>query len=191
MGARELAGSLPDLRKAAAIFEALAAAEPGIQHYDNALATTYARIGDVLAAMGQHAKALDEYERAMRFLDRLLATDPDHPGMVREAFELERRRTLTLMSMGDRAGALRAFERLGRRAESCPPATRPYTRALTNLTLAAIYAQSGDCEQARPLAQRSADFFDKLAAQRKAQSPDDLRQAQSLLSSCQGAAAER
>jgi tetratricopeptide (TPR) repeat protein len=73
----------PLYRRALAIFDRLAKADPdnaGLQHY---LLAYYSRIGDVLVAQGNLPEALKSFRDSLAIADRLAKADPDNAGWQR------------------------------------------------------------------------------------------------------------
>ncbi len=177
--------SLATLRKAASIFESLAAAEPGMERHDRALAVTCQYMGHRLLAMGKYAEAFVEYRRAVELDAKLLLRDPRNQGLIDEALAAERGVTRALMFAGDRIGALKHAKQLIQHAEALPSASSSASVGTAYLTLAAVHKQFGDCDQAAQAAARSIHHLRPLiTAGRHDANHKILDDAEALLAEC-------
>jgi serine/threonine protein kinase len=183
--AKDLPESLATLRKAASIFESLAAAEPGIERHDRALAVTCQYMGHRLLAMGKYAEALVQYRRAVELDAKVLSRDPRNQGLNDEALAAERGFTRALMFAGDRNGALKHANGLIQRAEALRGASSSASVGEAYLTLAAVHRQFGDCDQAVQAAERSIHHLRPLiTAGRHDANHKVLDDAEALLAEC-------
>jgi tetratricopeptide (TPR) repeat protein len=177
--------SLATLRKAASIFGSLAAAEPGMERHDRALAVTSQYIGHRLLAMGKYAEALVEYRRAVELDGKLLLRDPRNQGLINEALAAERGVARALMFTGDRTGALKHANQLIQRAEALGGASSSASIGEAYLTLAAVHRQFGDCDRAMQAAERSIRHLRPLiTAGRHDANHKALDDAEALLAEC-------
>jgi len=150
-----LAESLATLRKAAALFESLGAAEPGIERYNHAIADASEYMGHRLLAMGNYSAALAQYNRALSLNERMLAKDPDNLTPFRGALHSEGGIARVLMFTGDRAGALEHANRMINRAEARRGGSSPASVGESYLVLSTVHRHFGDCDSASQAAEKS------------------------------------
>jgi tetratricopeptide (TPR) repeat protein len=189
----ELPESVATLRRAAGLFESLAAAQPGVERYDRGLASAWRSVGDRLLAMQQPSAALAEYARAWNLQSRILARDPENESVLRESLRTETGMTRALMAEGDRAGALQRARQLILHAQSLPsPPLREASTGEAWLTLATVHRQFADCAQAKQAADESAHHLRPLVTGAKHDATAAvLRNAEALRADCPLAAPPR
>ena len=104
-----LAEVLPLYERTLAIFERLAAADPGNAGWQRDLSVSHNKIGDVLRAQGDLAQALTSYRASLAIRERLAASDPGNAGWQHDvALSLQRVGLIAALS-ADQAGALTAW----------------------------------------------------------------------------------
>jgi len=180
----ELPESLANLRKAAATFESLAAAEPGVVRYRHSIGNVHQYMGDLLRKMKKPRDASEEYQQALRIFDHLPAPSIT-PTVVRDTLDSQRTAVLALIEAGDRDGALLQANQFSIRAEKSPPTIRASKIAEADLTLAKVYKAFGECDAAAAAASRSL----RRARPLMKTVPGDplwqiVREAESLLDGC-------
>lgn len=172
-----LAESLATLRKAAAIFESEARAQPGMHRYQQAMADVSLSIGKRLFELGRYREATAEYTRGLNLGMSIMALDSENQALFVGVLRHEKGIAESLMMAGERSGALDHAHALIRRAESSKKAElRDRWLGDGYFTLAKIYRQFSDCDQATQAAQRSMRLdpnlkADALAAQCSAKAP--------------------
>jgi serine/threonine protein kinase len=170
----EMERSLPQLRKAASIFAQLARAEPTVLRYPRALSSTQQAIGARLIQLGRYAQSVAEYRRAVAVNENILARDVSNKVILRDALHVDLDLIRALLLAGDRPAALATAKRAVRRALQCGPADL----AESNLALAAVYQELGQCERSIELTRQVLSAIDS------ATDKGMVKRAEALLSSC-------
>ncbi len=111
-------GALESYRKALAIRQALAAAEPASLETKRELSGSYDRIGDMLQLTHHLAEALAHYRQALQLRQELALLQPHNLSIQRELSGSYELIGDVLVKMGDGSGALENFRQCFRIAES-------------------------------------------------------------------------
>ena len=99
----------PLYRRAFAIFDRLAKADPGNAGWQRDLSVSYERVGDVLVAQGNLPEALKAFRDCLAIRDRLAKADPGNAGWQRDLSVSYERVGDVLVAQGNLPEALKAF----------------------------------------------------------------------------------
>ena len=129
----DLGAAMATFRKASAIAERLAKADPGNAGWQRDLSVSHEKIGDVLRAQGNLPGALESYRASLAIIERLAKADPGNAGWQRDlsvSHEQDRRRAAGSGQPAWGAGELPRLARHRRapgqgRPRQCRLAARP------------------------------------------------------------------
>jgi len=175
-----LAESLATLRKAAALFESLDRAQPGLVRNQQALAAVYLHIGHRLMAQGNYREALSAYTGALDMYTTTQAHDPENQVPQTGILRCEKGIIRARMLAGDRSGALEHAHLLLRRANS-----NETWEGEGYLALAMVYRNFSACNQARQAAGKSMEHIrPQMTGTKHDPLADVLRDAEAILAAC-------
>jgi tetratricopeptide (TPR) repeat protein len=97
-------------RKALAIYQELAAADPDNAEWQHDLTVCHLRIGRLLTAAGDHQGALAAYNESLAIIDKVAAADRDNPRWQRNLASFHEQ-IGSLLAKDDREGALDSYNK--------------------------------------------------------------------------------
>jgi len=155
------------LRKALAFYELFAAqndTNPGTQF---AATSAHGRVGDILRTLGEHAKAKEEYDRAIAGLSRLTEESPRVPGNQFRLAEVYGGLSLLLRHTGHPREAMEALREelaiLQKLVDRFPEeAGYRYRQALTNLDVSLLLADDGLLREAEEAERHAVGVLERL-----------------------------
>ncbi len=175
-----LAESLATLRQAAARFESLDRAQPGLVRNQQALGSVYLHIGHRLMAQEHSRDALAAYTHALDMYTITRAHDPENQVPLSGILRCEKGIVRARMSLGDRSGALEHAHLLLKRAEG-----NERWQGEGYLAMAMVYRHFSACDQALPAAQKSMEHSrPQLTGKKHDPLADVMRDAEAIVASC-------
>jgi tetratricopeptide (TPR) repeat protein len=150
-------------------YQHLAAADPTHTERQRDLSVSLTRVGEVLAAQGDTAGALQHYTRSLDIVERLAAADPTDTGWQRDLAVSLEKVGVVQAAKGDTTAALQHYTRslpiAERLAAADPTHTERQRDLLVSLTrVGGVLAAQGDTAGALQHYTRSLDIVERLAA---------------------------